>query len=208
MGGNASPELADLTLSVMEYRYLIAHPDLQTKLCGTMRYMDDLCCISSENFMEISKEIYDASLPLNRTNTPDNQADYLDININIINKNGKNHVDSAVYDKKIVFPFKPIRYVHSESNMSRKVAANNICGQIIRAARIANRLSSFTSASINISRALRQNGHSVPFITKHVLRALHKHHECFRKYGNHSKSHLMFLCTEIIKNSASPSGTF
>ena len=62
MGGNASPLIADLYLSLLEYQYLsklVRNKDfnLLHKLKYNSRYIDDIITPNVENFLEIAKHL-------------------------------------------------------------------------------------------------------------------------------------------------------
>ncbi|VDK27950.1 unnamed protein product [Gongylonema pulchrum] len=64
MGGNASPDVADLTLSLMEFRYIRRRPN--TGLCF-FRYNDDILATNCPDFPDRATEIYETALTLNAT---------------------------------------------------------------------------------------------------------------------------------------------
>ena len=69
MGGSASPLIADLYLSWLEYQYLsklVRNKDfnLLHKLKYNSRYIDDIITPNVENFLEIAKHIYPTEIPL------------------------------------------------------------------------------------------------------------------------------------------------
>lgn len=63
MGGNASPLIADLTLSMMEYTYLESH--FIPKQAQLYRYVDDILAINMD-FDQHKDQIYHNSLKLNK----------------------------------------------------------------------------------------------------------------------------------------------
>ncbi|KAI1697756.1 reverse transcriptase (RNA-dependent DNA polymerase) domain-containing protein [Ditylenchus destructor] len=67
-GGNASPILADLTLTAMEIRFMRSckDHDLKKEISMSFRYIDDILCLS-ESFSSVANEIYGTVLELNKT---------------------------------------------------------------------------------------------------------------------------------------------
>ena len=59
MGGNASPTLADLTLSMLEYGFLSKSENQQVarSMGNTVRYIDDLLTMNYEGLMDIAAHI-------------------------------------------------------------------------------------------------------------------------------------------------------
>jgi hypothetical protein len=85
MGTNSSPQIADNSLSMMEFTFQNdpRNNDVRHMLRHTFRYMDDLECINCKEFMAICKRIYPAELPLNETSTSTTKNAYLDIDLEI-----------------------------------------------------------------------------------------------------------------------------
>ena len=86
MGGNASPLIADLYLSWLEYQYLsklVRNKDfnLLHKLKYNSRYIDDIITPNVENFLEIAKHIYPIEIPLEQTNNDSLHDTFLDLDI-------------------------------------------------------------------------------------------------------------------------------
>ncbi|GMT14529.1 hypothetical protein PFISCL1PPCAC_5826, partial [Pristionchus fissidentatus] len=112
-GNNASPQIADLTLAVMEYQYIhnkikTGHP-LAYSLSRTFRYIDDLLHVSSkiESFIEIRKPVL------------------------------------SLYNKTDDYSFQVIRYPHFESNVPVKIGLNTFYGEMVRIYRNCSELNDF-----------------------------------------------------------------
>ena len=140
MGGNASPLLADLTLSMLEFNYMKnASPLLRTSMGLCMRYIDDVLNINGRKFLDICKEIYPGCLPLEETTNSSYNANFLDISIHI--NNGK--IESTLYNKVEAFNFDVIRMPHSSSGISRNIGVNVFYSQLIRIGRICSNSTEF-----------------------------------------------------------------
>lgn len=59
MGGNSNPEIADLTLSVTEYRYAKVLPEKELAL---LSYNGDILIINYPDFLDIASEVYNKVL--------------------------------------------------------------------------------------------------------------------------------------------------
>ena len=74
---------------------------------STSRYLDDLLNIDNPYFEGIVNQMYPPELQLNKANTSDTEAPFLDLHLSIPN----GFVSSKIYDKRddfdfdIVFPF-------------------------------------------------------------------------------------------------------
>ena len=145
MGGNASPMLADLSLAMLEYRFLCKNHNIAREMRFTKRYIDDLLCIKTEaatkTVTEIASQIYPASLELSVTSN-DNEATFLDSSIKI---NQNKRICIHVYNKTDDFGFEVVKYTALTSNISAKISYNVFYGELIRLARITNEFSNFST---------------------------------------------------------------
>ena len=143
MGGNASPLLADLTLSCLEYKYLkSASTDKRYKMKYTTRYMDDLCNLNNNEFFQDCAYIYPASLTLEETTANTNYSNYLDMTFNIT---AEYKVKCSLYNKTDAFNFNVIRLPEASSNLPEQIGYNTFYSQLIRIARICDEKVDFDS---------------------------------------------------------------
>ncbi|KAF8373470.1 hypothetical protein PRIPAC_79899, partial [Pristionchus pacificus] len=119
-GNNASPQIADLTLAVMEYQYIrnniqSGHP-LSFSLNRTFRYIDDLFHISDgkDEFVRITTDMYHHSLTLEQTNTGPKESAFLDMSIKVTITGA---IQTSLYNKTDDYSFSVVRYPHYESNI-------------------------------------------------------------------------------------------
>ena len=127
MGGNASPELADLTLSVSEYKYSLQHPHILDK--NLYRYVDDILLLDFN--IRILKEIY-TSLEL-EVNDSSQETTFLHLRIYNTEIEG---MQFRVYDKRDDFSFKVRRWIEADSNVSPQMFKNLLISQFIRYGRL------------------------------------------------------------------------
>jgi hypothetical protein len=135
MGGNASPLIADLTLSMMEFNYCQNHTRSNVV---AVRYIDDILAVNCPNFTIIANSIYDKELKLDETYAG-NRCCFLDLDITLLNGT----VKTNIYNKTDAFPFMVNRYGYPDSKISTSVHSNTIIGQLIRYARICNNTNDF-----------------------------------------------------------------
>ena len=131
MGGNASSQIADLTLAFLEMEYFKKKKGAKLIMC---RYIDDLLVLNEANFTQVAKEIYPPELELKQTNPCLSEAVFLDTNISVTNKN----ICLKIFDKTDAFPFNVVKVGCSSSNMHSNVGYNMFYTQIIRFLRITN----------------------------------------------------------------------
>ena len=156
MGGNASPMLADLTLSMLEFEYLNNKDNAQLARIfqNTYRYMDDLLTIFRDKNLNIFDSMYPPSLTLEQTNSVDHVANYLDLTITI--HQGK--ILTKVYNKTDDYNFKVVRYPKSDSNMHTAIAYNCFQSEILRFSRLTTKIEHFEERLIGLSNYYKNNG--------------------------------------------------
>ena len=174
MGGNASPEIADLTLTNMEYRYC-SKKENENKIKDiklASRYVDDLICINNKNidFNLIAKEIYGTNLALEATHKSNKETNYLDLTIKL-----DQGIHYNLFNKTDDFSFDVIRYSNFKSNIPNNYKYNIISGETIRTARASSNKNNFKNAITNIQKILVQNNYLQQRIIKTTNNILEKH---------------------------------
>jgi len=144
MGTDCAPQLANLYLHGVEYKYLIktmhSNYALAKKLSMTGRYIDDLTNFNGGNiFDKVKTDIYPSSLDLIRVNDKNTNADVLDISITI--KNGT--FLSKLYDKRRDFNFEISCFPSPTGNIPQHMCYNVFKNQIIRYATICSNIEDF-----------------------------------------------------------------
>ena len=103
---NCAPLVAELFLFSYERDFMLSlsdnnQADIIDAFNSTSRYLDDLLNIDNPYFEQMVGQIYPTELQLNKANTSDTEAPFLDLNLSITN--GK--VSSKIYDKRDDFNF-------------------------------------------------------------------------------------------------------
>ena len=106
MGTNCAPLVADLFLFCYERDFMTSLSDVkQAEIIeafkSTSRYLDDLLNIDNPYFEGMVNRIYPPELQLNKANTADTEAPFLDLHLSISN----GFVSSKIYDKRDDFDF-------------------------------------------------------------------------------------------------------
>ena len=106
MGTNCAPLVADLFLSCYERDFMLSlsdtnQADIIEAFNSTSRYLDHLLNIDNPYFEQMVGQIYPTELQLNKANSSDNEAPFLDLNLSITN----GIVSSKIYDKWDTFNF-------------------------------------------------------------------------------------------------------
>ena len=107
MGTNCAPLVADLFLFCFERDFMLSlsdnnRTDIIEAFNSTSRYLDDILDIDNPYFEQMVGQIYLTELQLNKANSSDTGAPFLDLNLSITNV----IVSSKIYDKQDDFNFK------------------------------------------------------------------------------------------------------
>ena len=79
---------------------------------STSRYLDDLLNIDNSYFEQMVGQIYPTELQLNKANSSDTEAPFLDLNLSITN----GMVSSKIYDKRDDFNFEIVNFSFHEGD--------------------------------------------------------------------------------------------
>ena len=82
---------------------------------STARYLNDLLNIDNPYFEQMVGQIYPTELQLNKTNSSDTVAPFLDLNLSITN----GLVSSKIYDKRDDFNFEIVNFPFLDGDVPR-----------------------------------------------------------------------------------------
>ena len=119
METNCVPLLADLFLYSYESEFLdnmikVGHRKLARSSNLCFRYIDDLIVFSSKKFGDYVKETHPSQLTVEKTNTSDDLANYLDLTFII---ESSNRLYTKLYDKRDDFDFHIVNFPFLSSNI-------------------------------------------------------------------------------------------
>ncbi|KAF8372777.1 hypothetical protein PRIPAC_79206, partial [Pristionchus pacificus] len=194
-GNNASPQIADLTLAVMEYQYIrnniqSGHP-LSFSLNRTFRYIDDLFHISDkkDEFVRITTDMYHHSLTLEQTNTDPKESAFLDMSIKVTITGA---VQTSLYNKTDDYSFSVVRYPHYESNIPISMGLNTLHGEIIRIFRNCSLFEHFLERTRQLARYFLQIQYPKEILCSRLYSTLNKTPAISLKYATfHSFSNFL-----------------
>ena len=104
---------------------------------STFRYLDDLLNIENPYFEQLVGQIYPIELQLNKANSSDTEAPFLDLNLSITN----GIVASKIYDKLENFNFENV-------NVPRSPSYGVYISQLIRFARVHSNVDDFSNRNL------------------------------------------------------------
>ena len=111
MGIHCAPLVADVFLFCYERDYILSlsdndQTDIIEDFNSTSIYFDDLLNIDNPYFEQMVGQIYPTELQLNKANSSDTEAPFLDLNLSITN----GIVSSKIYDKRDDFNFEIVNF--------------------------------------------------------------------------------------------------
>ena len=184
MGGNSSSPIADLTVSKREYNYMRKLMkekkfNLAKILSNNCRYVDDLITLNYLYFHNIIKDVYPASLDMERAGSNNKNVNYLDLNIDIT----PDGLSVSVYNKTDDFNFHVVSLTFPHSNIPMEIGYNVFFSQLLRYGNICTNLDSFTFHLNKMFKILLDRGYQYNRLVKNIKRCMRKYILVFRKFG-------------------------
>ena len=107
IGTYCTPLVADLFLFCYERDFMLSlsdnnQTDIFEDFNSASRYLDDLLNIDNPYFEQMVGQIYDTELHLNKLNSSDTEAPFLDLKLSITN----GIVSSKIYDNRMILILK------------------------------------------------------------------------------------------------------
>ena len=127
MGINFAPLVADLFLFCYERDFMMSlsddkQADVIDAFNTTPRYLDDILNINNVYFDNMVSQIYPSELQLNKANTSDTEAAFLDLHLSI-----SNDISSTkIYDKRDDFDFDIVNFPFLDGYVPRFTSTYNI----------------------------------------------------------------------------------
>ena len=193
MGGKSSGWLSDCSLMVDEFKYIDrkvkgGELELARKFIGLNRYRDDCSALNIDNFQEIAKDIYPASLELTQENDDLSQATVLDMHVKI----SEGWFTTKVYNKTDSFPFEVISLPFLESNISDKICYKVFYSQVLRYQRLCSNLGDFVDRTKMLADVLLKRGYSVGILCREFMGVIGNYGSEFERWDIPSDVKLWF----------------
>ena len=146
MGTNCAPLVADLFLFCYERDFVMSlsddkQADVIDAFNTTSRYLDDILDINNVYFDNMVSQIYLSELQLNKANTSDTEAAFLDLHLSI----SIDIVFTKIYDKRNDFDFKIVNFPFLDGNVPRSTSYGVYISQLIRFAGVSSYVSDFNT---------------------------------------------------------------
>ena len=136
MGTNCASLVANLFLFCYERDSMMSLSDdrpagVIDAFNTTSRYLDDILNITNVYFDNMASQIYPSDLQLNKANSSDTEATFLDLHLSISN----DIVSTKIYDKRDDFDFEIVIFPFLDGDVPRSTSYGVYISQLIRFAR-------------------------------------------------------------------------
>ena len=160
MGTNCAPLVADLFLFCYERDFMMSlsddkQADVIDAFYTTSRYLDGILNINNVYFDNMVSQIYPSELQLNKTNTSDTKAAFLDLHLSISN----DIVSTKIYDKRDDFDFEIVNFPFLDGDVPRSTSYGVYISQLIRFARASSCVADFNTRNRLLTQKLLKQGY-------------------------------------------------
>ena len=154
MGSNCAPLVAYLFLFCYERDFMLSlsddnHTDIIEPFNSTSRYLDDLLNIDNPYFEQMVGQIYPTELQLNKANSSDTEAPFLDLNLST---NGI--VSSKIYDKRDDFNFEIVNFPFLNGDVPCSPSYGVYISRVICFARVCSNVDDFNKRNLFLTAKL------------------------------------------------------
>ena len=127
------------------------------------RYLDDdVLNIDNPYFEQMVGQIYPTELQLNKANSSDTEAPFMDLNLSITN----GIVSSKIYDKRNDFNFEIVNFPFLDGDVPRSPSYGVYISQLIRFARVCSYVGDFSNRNLFLTAKLLKQGYRYHKIRK------------------------------------------
>ena len=166
-----APLVADLFLFCYERDFMMSlsddkQADVIDAFSTTSRYLVDILNINVY-FDNMVGQIYPSEVQLNKTNTSDTEATFLDLHLSIT----YDIVSTKIYDKRGDFDFEIVNFPFLDGDVPRSTSYGVYISQLIRLARASSYVTDFNTHNKLLTQKLLKQGYRY-----------HKLHKTFSKF--------------------------
>ena len=132
---------------------------------STSRHLDVLLNIDNPCFEQMVGHIYPTELQLDKANSSDTEAPFLDLNLSITN----GIVSSKIYDTRDDFNFEIVNFPFLDGDVPRSPSYGVYVSQLIRFARVCSNVDDFINRNLFLTTKLLKQGLDIIKFVKHFL---------------------------------------
>ena len=129
--------------------------NLATRKYPIIWYLDDLLNIDNPYFEAMVNQIYPPELQLNKANTSDTKAPFLDLHLSISN----GFVSCKIHDKCNDFDFDIVNFPFLDSDVPHSTSYGIYISQLILFARVSSHVADFNAHNKSLTAKLLQQGY-------------------------------------------------
>ena len=182
MGTNCASLVADLFLFCYERDFMKSlsrenQADIIEAFNSTSRYLEDLFNIDNIFFDQRVDRIYPTELQLNRANSSDTEAPFLDLNLCISNGT----LSTKIYDKRDDFDI--VNFPFLDGDIPRRTSYGVYISQLIRFARASSNLNDFNYRNKTLTAKLLRQGYRYFKLRKAFSKFYRRHSALLEKYS-------------------------
>ena len=186
---NCAPLVSDLFLFCYERDFMKDlsidnQADVIKAFNSTYRYLDDLLNIDNPYFEGMVHQIYPSELQLNKANTSDTEAPFLDLHLSISN----GFVSSKIYDKRDDFDFDIVNFPFLDGDVPSHPSDGVYISQLIRFARVCSHVDDFNTRNKSLTAKLLKQGYRYHKLRKAFSKFYRRHYELISKFNAGLKS--------------------
>ena len=203
MGTSCAPLVADLFLFCYERDFMKDlssdnQADVIKAFNSTSRYLDDLLNIDNPYFEGMVNQIYPSELQLNKANTSDTEAPFLDFHLSISN----GFVSSKIYDKRDDFDFDIVtcNFPFLDRDVPRRPSYGVYISNLIRFARVCSHVDDFNTRNKCLTAKLLKQGYRYHKLRKAFSKFYRRHFELISKFNVGFKSLLAAPVAEWVRS--------
>ena len=150
----------------------------------TSRYLEDLLNIDNPYFEEMVNQVYQPELQLNKANTSNTEAPFLDLHLSI----SYCFVSSKIYDKRDDFDFDIVNFPFLDGDVPRRPSYGLYISQLIRFARVYSHVDDiYTRNKCLTAKRLKQD-YRYHKLRKAFSKFYRRHYELISKFNVGLKS--------------------
>ena len=121
----------------------------------TSRYLDDILNINNVYFDNMVSQIYPSELQLNKANTSDTEAAFLDLHLSLSN----DLVSTKIYDKPDDFDFEIVNFPFLDSDVPCSASYGVYISQLIRFAEASSYITDFNTRNKLLTQKFLKQGY-------------------------------------------------
>ena len=183
MGTNFASLVTDLFLFCYESDFMMAlsddnQADIIDAFNTTSRYLNNIFNINSVYFDTMVSQIYPSELQLNKANTSDTEAAFLDFHLSISN----DIVSTKINDKRDDFDFEIVNFPFFDGDAPRSTSYGVYISLLIRFARASSDVADFNTRNKILTQKLLKQGYRYRKLSKTFSKFYRRYYDLIYKF--------------------------